>query len=142
MLYNLHTLYYNIFSLIFIVYFITIIMNIESFREYCLNKKGVSESFPFNETVLVFKVLDKMFALTDLDSEFKISLKCEPKTGNELREKYKAVDYAYHFNKKHWISVRSDGSLSNTFIEDLIDHSYDQVVLNMTKKKQKELFNL
>ncbi len=38
-------------------------MNIENFREYCLNKKGVTESFPFGEDTLVFKVADKKFAL-------------------------------------------------------------------------------
>jgi predicted DNA-binding protein (MmcQ/YjbR family) len=50
-------------------------MHIESFRTYCLNKKGVTECFPFDEEVLVFKVLDKMFALTNLKNpEFKIRL--------------------------------------------------------------------
>ena len=38
-------------------------MNIEEIREYCLSKKGVTEGFPFDETTLVFKVMDKMFVL-------------------------------------------------------------------------------
>ena len=32
-------------------------MNIESLREYCLSKTGVTEDFPFDEEVLVFKVM-------------------------------------------------------------------------------------
>ena len=63
-------------------------MDIEQFRTYCLSKKGVTESFPFNEDVLVFKVLNKMFALTSLSSEnFKVSLKCNPEKSLDLRRK-------------------------------------------------------
>ena len=53
-------------------------MNIEVLREYCLSKKGVTEEFPFNDTALVFKVMNKMFALSDLDGNLRINLKCEP----------------------------------------------------------------
>jgi predicted DNA-binding protein (MmcQ/YjbR family) len=48
-------------------------MNIEDFRLYCLSKKGVTESFPFDETTLVFKVMGKMFALTDTEDIFSIT---------------------------------------------------------------------
>ena len=41
-------------------------MNVETVREYCLNKKGVTESFPFDDVSLVVKVMNKMFALIDL----------------------------------------------------------------------------
>ena len=34
-------------------------MNVETIREYCLSKKGVTESFPFDDVSLVMKVLDK-----------------------------------------------------------------------------------
>ena len=34
-------------------------MNIELFREYCLLKKASTESFPFDEDTLVFKVAGK-----------------------------------------------------------------------------------
>ncbi len=111
-------------------------MNIEIFREYCLLKKGVSESFPFDKTTLVLKVLDKMFALTDLENEFSISLKCNPEKAVLLREKYDAVNGAYHFNKKHWNSIRIDGSIPDKEIKEWIDDSYHLVVSKMTKKKR------
>ena len=44
-------------------------MNIEELRQYCIDKKEVTESFPFDETTLVFKVVSKMFLLTDVESE-------------------------------------------------------------------------
>ena len=42
-------------------------MDIETLRDYCLSKKGVTEHFPFDEVTLVFKVMGKIFALTSID---------------------------------------------------------------------------
>ena len=75
-------------------------MNIEEIREYCIAKPGVTESLPFNDTALVFKVAGKMFALLDLSEDSRgISLKCDPELAIELREKYSEVTPAWHFNK-------------------------------------------
>jgi predicted DNA-binding protein (MmcQ/YjbR family) len=75
-------------------------MNNEEIREYCLTKPGVTESFPFNDTALVFKVMDKMFALLDLSEDSRgITLKCDSELALELREQYPDVIPAYHFNK-------------------------------------------
>jgi predicted DNA-binding protein (MmcQ/YjbR family) len=75
-------------------------MNNEQIREYCLSKPGVTESLPFNDTALVFKVMDKMFALLDLSEDSRgISLKCDPGLALELREQYPDVTPAWHFNK-------------------------------------------
>ena len=75
-------------------------MNIEEIREYCLSKPGVTESLPFNDTALVFKVAGKMFALLDLSEDQRgISLKCDPERAIELRERHSEVTPAWHFNK-------------------------------------------
>jgi predicted DNA-binding protein (MmcQ/YjbR family) len=115
-------------------------MNIEEFREYCLVKKGVSECFPFDETTLVFKVADKMFALTGLDKPFAITIKAEPETGAHLRELFPSVLPAYHMNKTHWLMVNIDGSVDDKYIKEWIDESYNLVVSSLNKK-QKEIFN-
>ena len=114
-------------------------MNIEEIREYCVNKKEVTESFPFDKVTLVFKVANKMFALMSLDGELKISLKCEPERAIELRESHKAIIPAWHMNKKHWNTVQIDGTLANELIYELIDHSYELIVNKLTKTKKKEL---
>ena len=76
------------------------LLNIEEIRNHCLSKPGVTESLPFNDTALVFKVAGKMFALLDLSEDSRgISLKCDPELANELREQYTEVTPAYHFNK-------------------------------------------
>ena len=117
-------------------------MHIEEFRMYCLHKPMVTEEFHFDETTLVFKVMGKMFALTGLDEpEFKVNLKCDPERSIELREEYENIIAGFHMNKKHWNTVKPDGSLSNELFKELIDHSYDLVVKGLPKKLRDQLKN-
>ncbi|MBI9035088.1 MAG: MmcQ/YjbR family DNA-binding protein [Bacteroidales bacterium] len=118
-------------------------MNIEEFRQYCLSKKGVNESFPFDEQTLVFKVMGKIFALTSLETvEFRVNLKCDPETAIDLREQYSQVIPGYHMNKKHWNTVVVDSGLDIIKLKLWIDHSYDIVVSKLPKKIKEELNSL
>lgn len=115
-------------------------MHIESFREYCLKKKCVTESFPFDETTLVFKVCNKMFALSGIEHQpLRINLKCDPERAIELREMYNSILPGYHMNKKHWNTVIVDGSIPPELVTELIDHSYELVVQSLPKKLREEL---
>ena len=114
-------------------------LNIESFREYCFDKNSVTESFPFNESTLVLKVLNKMFAVTDLEEEFSLTLKAKPEDVISLTETYENITGAYHFNKKHWINIKINGSISDKLVYQLIDNSYNLVVSGMSKKMQSEI---
>jgi predicted DNA-binding protein (MmcQ/YjbR family) len=114
-------------------------MDIETFRNYCLAKKGVTEGFPFDQDTLVFKVMGKMFALTDVDTFISINLKCKPEKARELREQYAAVQPGYHMNKTHWNTITIDGSVTDNLMFEWIDHSYNLVVTGLTKKLQQEL---
>ncbi len=115
-------------------------MNVEELRTYCLEKKGVTESTPFDDVTLVFKVMNKMFGLIPLDEEqLSISLKCDPEKAIQLREKYPSVTAAWHFNKKHWNRVYVDGMIEVEKIKEWIDHSYDLVVSGLTRKLKEEL---
>ncbi len=118
-------------------------MNNEEIREYCLAKPGVTESLPFNDTALVFKVMDKMFALLDLSENSRgITLKCDPELALELREQYPEVTPAYHFNKEHWNTVVIDETIGDKLIFSWIDNSYDLVVQKLPKTKLEELKSL
>lgn len=108
-------------------------MNIEELRYFCLSLPEVSEHFPFDETTLVFKVNDRMFALTDLEGPLSVNLKCDPELAIELREQYPAVKPGYHMNKKHWNTVEIDGSISDTILKKWIEMSYGLIA----KKKGK-----
>ncbi|MBX2841603.1 MAG: MmcQ/YjbR family DNA-binding protein [Flammeovirgaceae bacterium] len=117
-------------------------MNIEEYRDYCLKKNGVIEETPFDEITLVFKVMGKMFALTDIVNFESINLKCDPEEAVALREKYDTVLPGYHMNKKHWNTIKIDGELSDNELKHWIDHSYNLVVSKLSKKLQEELTNL
>ncbi len=108
-------------------------------REYCLQKKAVTEGFPFNETALVFKVGGKMFLLMDLESmPLVFSAKANPEWSEELREKYHQISGAYHMNKTHWNSIGTEG-LKPELIKKLIDHSYDLVFNSLTRRVREEI---
>lgn len=65
---------------------ITQSMNIEELREECMKTNGVTESFPFNKTVLVFKIADKMFAYLHRQQKndiLQVNLKCETDRSNK-----------------------------------------------------------
>lgn len=117
-------------------------MNIEQYRDFCLTFPMVTESFPFDEKVLVFKVANKMFALADVDEFEYINLKCEPEQAIILREEYEDIKPGYHMSKKHWNSVYVTGILEDDFIEELIIHSYDLIVSSLPKKVQIEITQL
>ncbi len=111
-------------------------MNIEEIREYCLSKKAVEETLPFDEDTLVFKVLGKMFLLISLTESNRFNVKCNPEYAVELREKHTEIIPGWHMNKTMWNTVYTDGALSKKLILELIDHSYDEVVKGMPKKTQ------
>lgn len=114
-------------------------MNIEFFRDYCINKKAATEEFPFGEDTLVFKVMGKMFAATDVVDFGWINLKVPPETSVALQERYPAVLPGYHMNKKHWITLLMDSSLPDSQIWEWIDQSYTLVVSGLTKKQKLSL---
>ncbi len=119
-------------------------MNIEQFREYCISKKGVEETFPFGEHTLVFKVMGKMFALTGLETHpATANLKCDPERAIELREEYDGlIRPGYHMSKVHWNTVELERNIPHQLVIELIDHSYVLVVQSLTKKLQAELASL
>ena len=115
-------------------------MHIESLREYCLSLKGTSEGFPFDEETLVFKVMGKIFAITSLDKPATVNLKCEPERAIELREAHpEDIQPGWHMNKKHWNTVSLTGYLPEALIRELIDHSYERVVMGLKKAERQEL---
>ena len=117
-------------------------MNIEEYRDYCLSKPGTSEGFPFDEVVLVFKVMGKMFALTDVNGFVSVNLKCDPGYAIALREQYDGIQPGYHMNKKHWNTILANGSVPDEKLYELIDHSYDLVVGNLPQKDKGALKGL
>ncbi|MBD1385692.1 MmcQ/YjbR family DNA-binding protein [Mucilaginibacter rigui] len=113
-------------------------MNIEELRDYCLAKPAATEGLPFGEDTLVFKVGEKIFLITSLGQP-SFNVKCDPEYAIELREQFNEVTPGYHMNKKHWNTVRTDGSLTNKQLRDMIDHSYELILKSLPKKLQAEI---
>ena len=121
-------------------------MNLETFYEYCLSKKGVTEHFPFDQDTLVFKVGEKIFVLSSLlqweNGTPRVNLKCNPEKAVELRADYEAINSGFHMSKMHWNTIAVNASVSDALIKVLIDHSYDLVFKSLTKKLQSEIQEL
>lgn len=114
-------------------------MNIEELRDYCLSFAGATESMPFDDNTLVFKVMNKMFALTILEGELIVNVKCEPELAIELRGQYDCVVPGYHMNKVHWNTIKINGSVSETLVKEWIKDSYNIIVTSLPKKLKDEL---
>lgn len=115
-------------------------MNHDELRAYCLAMPGSSADFPFDEETLVFRVSDKLFALTDIQSiPVSVNLKCDPDWAIVLRQHYAAITPGYHMNKRHWNTVLCDGSIPDDEIREMIDHSYRLVVKGLKKADRDRL---
>jgi predicted DNA-binding protein (MmcQ/YjbR family) len=116
-------------------------MDANEILDYCLSKKAVTESFPFDNETLVLKVDTKIFLLMGLERQpLSINVKTDPEWSAELREQHFQITGAYHMNKTHWNSVTLDG-LKRDLIFKLIDHSYELVFKSLTKKVQSTINN-
>ena len=111
-------------------------MNIESFREYCLNLPFVTEDMPFDETVVVFRLKRKIFACITLDKPNIVVIKCDSDRALELRERYVAIEGAFHWNKKYWNQIRIDSDVDRPLIEELTRHAYNEVNAKLPRKER------
>ena len=112
-------------------------MNFKQLDSYIRAKQGVTFDYPFGEKVRVYRIGEKMFALTLEDSPLSVNLKCDPISALELRSLYKGIKAGYHMNKKHWNTVKvEDSDVDEETVKELIDHSYDLVYGKLTKKQK------
>jgi len=114
-------------------------MNIELLLDHCMAKKGVEETFPFDEDTLVFKVMGKIFALISLSNPNQVNLKCNPEKAIDYRANFMAVFPAFHMNKSHWNTVQFNEDVSDSLILEMVNDSYHLVVAKLPKKLKSEL---
>ena len=114
-------------------------LNIESLRNYCITKPASTESFPFGDDTLVFKVGDKVFLLASLSKPESFNAKCNPDKAVILREQHPEIIPGYHMNKKHWNTIYYNQTLSDSLLNELIDHSYELVFDSLSKTIQSNI---
>ena len=109
-------------------------------RALCLAFRGAEETYPFTPTATVFKVRGKIFAIALLSADPpSISLKCEPALAEQLRADHAAITPGYHLNKRHWNTVRLDGSVPDGLLRDMVEDSYDLVVESLPRRIREDL---
>ena len=115
-------------------------MSIESLNQYLLSKNSTTTGYPFDKNTIVFKVINKMFALvSENETPVRINLKCDPEETQILRGLHKSIIPGYHMNKEHWNTLILDGSLPDELIFKMIDDSYDLVIKGLKKSEQEKL---
>jgi predicted DNA-binding protein (MmcQ/YjbR family) len=112
----------------------------QQLRAVCLSFRGSQETFPFGPETSVFKVSEKIFALSALHAEpLTVSLKCEPLLAEQLRAEHPAITAGYHLNKRHWNTISLDGSLAEHMIAEMIEDSYDLIVSKLSSGRRRGL---
>lgn len=117
-------------------------MNFNKLDSYLLSKEGASFDYPFDEKIRVYRIMEKMFALTSEELPLEINLKCDPIYALELRSIYNSIKAGYHMNKKHWNTVTAEGDVDDELFYELIDHSYDLIVSKLTRKQKEKLLRI
>lgn len=115
-------------------------MKLDDIRAHCLGKDSATEERPFGPKYLVFKVLDKVFAIVATDTiPLRMNLKCDPEDALAFRDIYAAIRPGYHMNKRHWNTIILDGSLPEDFVFEMIDDSYGLAVKGLPMVDQRKL---
>ncbi|MDI1452992.1 MULTISPECIES: MmcQ/YjbR family DNA-binding protein [unclassified Streptomyces] len=116
-------------------------MTPKELRAFCLSFDAVVEDFPFNPETSVFKVLGKMFALTNLGARpLTVNLKCDPEDAVRLRAEHEGLIVpGRHMNKRHWNTVTVDAGLPDRQVRELIEDSYDLVVAGLPRAERLRL---
>ncbi|MGX1670610.1 MmcQ/YjbR family DNA-binding protein [Streptomyces sp. NPDC055400] len=114
-------------------------MTPQELRALCLSFNAAVEEFPFNPDTSVFKVLGKLFALTNLDARpLTVNLKCDPEDAVRLRADHEAIVPGWHMNKRHWNTVTVAG-LPDRMVRELVEDSYDLVVAGLPRAERLKL---
>lgn len=114
-------------------------MEVSSYIEYCLSLPYTEESFPFNETTIVFKIGNKIFSLANIESFESFNVKCDPEMAIDLRARYAEVRPGFHMNKRHWNTVEVNGHIADSLLKEWILNSYNLVKSSLSKKVLAEL---
>lgn len=107
-------------------------MTHKEIEDFILQQPKTWLDYPFGEGTAVYKYGVKpegtiVAIVAEGSNPLRVSLKCDPKLAELLRDKYETVVPGYHLNKKHWNTIICSGQLGNEEIFDLARLSYNLV---------------
>ena len=116
-------------------------MKYKDFERHCLSFINTEKEAPYkkNENLVAFKVMGKVFAVTNPHEFNTINLKCDPVKAATLRNLYDEVQPGDVKSERHWNTVHLDGILDDEIIREWIKDSYDLVVEELPRKKQRKI---
>ncbi|MBO4993535.1 MAG: MmcQ/YjbR family DNA-binding protein [Alistipes sp.] len=114
-------------------------MDILDLREYVLSLPRAEETTPFDDATIVYKIAGKWFMVVDVEDLSHIVIHHPVERGIALRDEWREIVPAWHFNKRYWSSVRLDGDLPEAVVRELIRESYIFTIRhNVTPKARRE----
>ena len=111
-------------------------------RAFCLDLPAATEEYPFdsNPQLCTFKVHGKVFAFCAWERPpVEVGLKCDPQIALGLRAAYPAITPGYHLNKRHWNTVKLDGTVADELVREMIQDSFDLVVDKLPRHQRLRL---
>ena len=90
-------------------------------------------------SVLIYKIMGKMFAILSVRGDEYVILKCDPHLAHVLREQYAGIGHRSHLDKRHWICVSLDADVPPKEVRRLVEHSYGLISSGLTRKQQAQL---
>ncbi len=113
--------------------------------EYLMARRGVTKDLQPEWNWIRYHIGGKMFAailLDDDDKPYYINFKLEPTEGEFMRKQYADIIPGYYSNKQHWNSVKADGEILDNLLKHWLDRSYQLVLKDFSKAKQREILGL
>lgn len=103
-------------------------MNRAELIEYCLTFPDGVVDQPFEDDdswVARHRLNRKWFALImEREDCTWVNLKCDPIRSQFFRDVFPSVTPGWHMNKRHWITVRLDGTVPDGVIMDMVIESH------------------
>jgi predicted DNA-binding protein (MmcQ/YjbR family) len=108
---------------------------------FVLDLNGAEETYPFGPEARVFKVAGKVFAIDNTpvhrglaEPTVSITVKALPEDVPRLIRSVPGIDPGYHMSKKHWVTVRLDGTVPAGHVGELIAESHAIVVASLPRQ--------
>jgi predicted DNA-binding protein (MmcQ/YjbR family) len=117
--------------------------DLQELVDYCLDKEGAVIDFPFGDIPVCVKFEGRIFAeIYPNESNYKITLRCEPDVGERYRNEYPGIVLpGYHVplrQRKFKNTVLLDGDLPSSVLKEMIDHSYGTLRAQGAKRGVRE----
>ncbi len=100
---------------------------------------AVGAPLPSAPGVVMYKVMNKIFAILESRQIEAVILKCDPHLVDILRQHYAGVGHRSHLDRRFWICVNLDADVPAEEILRLATNSYELVCAKLTRKQKAEL---